>query len=588
MEIDPEELIIDTEYNLQKNLIYIKEIDKGAFSKVIHVRDKRTKEDFALKIINRYKKNIDIINRIKEEILILKKLRHKNIVKYFNHWETLDHLFIKFEYLKYGTLKQWMEKNKKISEEQASIIIKNILSAISYLHQNQICHKDLKPENIMFSEENDLTSIKIIDFGLSLHNFDSLLKSDYSGTMIYMAPEELERKSYYLSVDIWSIGILMFMLLNKGEHPYYKENDTKQEFLKKLKNKKFNINNKISLMGMDLLKKLLEYDPIKRYKSSDALNHPWITRNPEDKIPQTLNEQLNTYNIINNAKELIMINIFLNYFKKHYFLYQYNNGISGKKRLKKNNYKKNINKSNVYIIGYEYIKKCDFYSKSKKAKTKELIKKYLSVSKYVDKSEEKTNINLNSNINSTSNNNLPNSNSLISINTNNKKITYRKINNLLFKKKSNLSESKHNNLNTTKRKKINYETSLNNINNIDLNKKKRIFLVKNTSRIVNYHNYTQIKNLQEKEYNFINKNKNSIKPNNLFSKEKSKYKSKTIKTTHRSNLPHIHLGKINNIDEMIFKQKIPLYYFRLPNIKSYNINLHRNKKQKKISIINYD
>ena len=103
--------------------------------------------------------------------------------------------------------------NKTISEEKASLIIKEVLSAIAYLHQNQICHRDLKPENIMFSRENDLSSIKIIDFGLSLQNFDTLCNSDYCGTLIYMAPEEINRKSYYLSVDIWSIGILMYMLL---------------------------------------------------------------------------------------------------------------------------------------------------------------------------------------------------------------------------------------------------------------------------------------------------------------------------------------------------------------------------------------
>ena len=108
------------------------------------------------------------------------------------------------------------KQDHTISEEKASLIIKEVLSAIAYLHQNQICHRDLKPENIMFSRENDLSSIKIIDFGLSLQNFDTLCNSDYCGTLIYMAPEEIERKSYYLSVDIWSIGILMYMLLNKG------------------------------------------------------------------------------------------------------------------------------------------------------------------------------------------------------------------------------------------------------------------------------------------------------------------------------------------------------------------------------------
>ena len=310
----------DNPYNLPKDLIFINEIDQGAFAKVIHVKEKKTKKDFALKIVKKSESNIDLINRMKEEIQILKKLQHPNIVQYYGQIENTNQLFIKMEYLKYGTLGQWIQKNKNISEEQASLIIKEVLSAIAYLHQNQICHRDLKPENIMFSRENDISSIKIIDFGLSLQNFDSLCNSDYCGTLIYMAPEEIERKSYYLSVDIWSIGILMYMLLNKGEHPFYHNGDTKKTFLNNLKNNTGLVfNNKISFMAMHLIKKLLEYDPIKRYKANDALKHPWITRNPEDKIPQTFNEQLNTFSIMNNAKKLMMISIFLNYLKKIIF-----------------------------------------------------------------------------------------------------------------------------------------------------------------------------------------------------------------------------------------------------------------------------
>ena len=194
MEIDFAELQInnpDNKYNLPENLVYINDIDQGAFAKVIHVKEKETKKDFALKIVEKSESNIELINRMKEEIQILKKLEHENIVKYYGQFENSNQLFIKMEYLKYGTLETWIKKNKNISEEEASLIIKEVLSAIAYLHQNQICHRDLKPENIMFSKENDLSSIKIIDFGLSLQNVDSLFNSDYCGTLIYMAPEEI-------------------------------------------------------------------------------------------------------------------------------------------------------------------------------------------------------------------------------------------------------------------------------------------------------------------------------------------------------------------------------------------------------------
>ena len=622
MEIELDELEFNNEYNLKENLIYIEEIDQGAFGKVIHAKDKRTKKDYALKIINKSEANLTLINRMKEEILILKKLENNNIVKYYNHWENRNKLFIKMEYLKYGTLKQWIEKNKSVNEEQASTIIKQVLKAIAYLHQNQICHRDLKPENIMFSKENDLYSIKIIDFGLSLQNFDSLLKSDYSGTMIYMAPEELERKSYYLSIDIWSIGILMYMLLNKGEHPFYKEKDTKEIFLKKLKENKINeMNSKISLMAMDLLKKLLEYNPIKRYKASDALKHPWITRNPDDKIPQTLNEQLNSFNLINNAKELMMISIFLNHFKKNHIHFINKIKNIGKIELGKYNYKQ-TKITNIFKIGDEYIKKCEFFSKTKKDKMKELRKKYLDVSKSGEISKEKNNNNnnSNSNTNSTSNNNLSNSNSNLS-NSNNHLLKHCKTNSafsknnnfiyqhklqnqkevpLIFidslnnistrkKKKIFLSEKKNNYNNSIYNKKyknMNYQTdannNINNLNNINSLKKKKIFLGRTSTKPFNLNPINNINNnFNEEVVNFINNNINNIKPINLFLREKNINKLNPTKTNSRKDLAHINIENIIKENERTYRKKNTFNNLKLPNINSNSINIYNTKKSKK-------
>ena len=594
----------DNPYNLPKDLIFINEIDQGAFAKVIHVKEKKTKKDFALKIVKKSESNIDLINRMKEEIQILKKLQHPNIVQYYGQIENTNQLFIKMEYLKYGTLGQWIQKNKNISEEQASLIIKEVLSAIAYLHQNQICHRDLKPENIMFSRENDISSIKIIDFGLSLQNFDSLCNSDYCGTLIYMAPEEIERKSYYLSVDIWSIGILMYMLLNKGEHPFYHNGDTKKTFLNNIKNNTGLVfNNKISFMAMHLIKKLLEYDPIKRYKANDALKHPWITRNPEDKIPQTFNEQLNTFSIMNNAKKLMMISIFLNYLKKNNILCKYKNKSKHKECMK------NKSRSTIYKINDEYIKKCEFFSQNKKIKLKELRGKYLYDKKddYIEKSEEKNNnYNSNTNTNSTSNNNLSNSNSSNSNNnliknfeiktTNNqKKLSKQKIKketpflliepcNLSSKRKerknfiSDFNKYKliQNNNKNGKNKNINTETI--NKNYLSESKKRKFFLL-TTTKAFNPINKKDINNL--KVLDFINKNINNIKPNNLFIKDKNNINVKEKKTESQKNIPRFKLDKIIGEKMNFNKMKNLVNNIKLPDI-NYNNNINNHKKQKRI------
>ena len=598
----------DNPYNLPKDLIFIDEIDQGAFAKVIHVKEKKTKKDFALKIVKKSESNIDLINRMKEEIQILKKLQHPNIVQYYGQIENTNQLFIKMEYLKYGTLGQWIQKNKNISEEQASLIIKEVLSAIAYLHQNQICHRDLKPENIMFSRENDISSIKIIDFGLSLQNFDSLCNSDYCGTLIYMAPEEIERKSYYLSVDIWSIGILMYMLLNKGEHPFYHNGDTKKTFLNNLKNNKGLIfNNKISFMAMHLIKKLLEYDPIKRYKANDALKHPWITRNPEDKIPQTFNEQLNTFSIMNNAKKLMMISIFLNYLKKNNILCKYKNKSKHKECMK------NKSRSTIYKINDEYIKKCEFFSQNKKIKLKELRGKYLYDKKddYIEKSEEKNNnYNSNTNTNSTSNNNLSNSNSS---NSNNNLIKNFEIKTTNNQKESKLFLSKQKikketpflliepcNLSSKRKERKNFISDFNkykliqnnnkngknkNINTETINKnylsesKKRKFFLLTTTKAFNPINKKDINNL--KVLDFINKNINNIKPNNLFIKDKNNINVKAKKTESQKNIPRFKLDKIIGEKMNFNKMKNLVNNIKLPDI-NYNNNINNHKKQKRI------
>ena len=601
MEIDFDELEInnpENKYNLPENLIYINDIAQGAFGKVIHARETITKKDYALKIINKSESNTNDIDKMKEEILILKKLNHENIVKYYGHIETINQLFIKMEYLKYGTLADWMEKNKNISEEEASLIIKKVLSAISYLHQNQICHRDLKPENIMFSKENDLNSIKIIDFGLSLQNFDSLFNSDYCGTLIYMAPEQIERKSYYLSVDIWSIGILMFMLLHKGKHPFYDEKDTKAIFLRNLKEyKKLEFDNKISFMAMHLLKKMLEYDPSKRYKAIDALKHPWITRNPQDKIPQTFNEQLNNINVINNAKKLMMISIFLNYLKKS------NDFCMNKMKKKQKECIKS--KSTLYKINDEYIKKCEYFSRTKRDKLKEIKMKYLDIKKDSEKSEEKENNNSNANTNSTSNNNLSISNSSKSnnnyslknsdvinfLNTNKRKklsiniprikkdnpLMSLELNNLTTKrtkKKIFFSESKKSNkLNSNiKGKKINLENSLSK-NHLTESADRRFLLMRASSKNLNKIND---KDIGQKTLNFINENINSIKPINLFLRDKNLAK---LNVNNGIIIPFFQLGKIIKQNTKVKKENNFVHNNKLPNINQNNIYNHRRSKR---------
>jgi serine/threonine protein kinase len=107
---------------------------------------------------------------------------------------------------------------------------------VEYLHFRDICHRDIKPENIMFKNINDLKTLKLVDFGLSAQYFEVLEEYDYCGTLIYMAPEQIEKRVYSKAIDMWSVGIIFYMLMNNGNHPLYKKGDKSHDYIEKLKN----------------------------------------------------------------------------------------------------------------------------------------------------------------------------------------------------------------------------------------------------------------------------------------------------------------------------------------------------------------
>ncbi len=355
-------------YDLDSQYKYINNIAKGSFGTVIHVLNTNTEEELAIKIINKSGSNSNSIRKMKKEISILKQLKHENIVQFYGYEETNSKLYIMMEYLKYGTLSEYMKKNKgKISEENASIIIQKLLSATDYLHNKQICHRDIKPENIMFSEENNLNSIKLIDFGLSAQNLYNPLIDGYCGTFIYMSPEQIEKKFYSQTVDIWSIGIILYMLLNNNKHPFYIKGDDRKLYSKKIKKGIFSYNNNLSFMAKNLINKLLEPNPSWRYTSDKALRHPWITRNKNDEIPKTFNEILSYRNNLKNGKYFLIISIFLNYFKKNNELLNVKMPILDELIYNKKDKKK---KEKIYHIDKNYVNKCNYYSNKKKEKIK--------------------------------------------------------------------------------------------------------------------------------------------------------------------------------------------------------------------------
>ena len=360
---------------LEEKFEFVKSIASGSFGTVIQAVEKSTNREVAVKVINKSGARPSLISKMKEEISILKQLKHENIVHFFGYIETNSKLYIIMELIKSGTLSHWIKAHiENITEVEASVIIGRLLSAVEYLHIKQICHRDIKPENIMLNNFNDLTSLKLIDFGLSAQHFDSLENSDYCGTLLYMAPEQIEKKLYSKTVDIWSIGVIMFMLLNQGKHPFYIKGDKKQGYVQKLKNAKVTLFNKCSPMAELLLKKLLEPNPSWRYTADRAIKHPWITRKVDDDVPLTMNDVLSRRNYRKCGKEIVLLSVFLNYCKKKDKIK--NRNLNRSENIFRRHNKK---KKTTFYISDDYIKQVNFYSKQKREKLKKRKERCLEI-----------------------------------------------------------------------------------------------------------------------------------------------------------------------------------------------------------------
>ena len=290
--------------------IFPKELGSGSFGRVFLVAHNETKELFALKTIEKRKimttyGRLDIIH---EEINIHSKLSHQNIIKLYNIYEDEETINIIMEYAPKGNLYHLIKQEKNgFSEHKAFEYFIQILNAVYYLHSNNIIHRDIKPENILISADNKL---KLCDFGwakeLTLEN-----RSTFCGTMEYMAPEIVGSENYDYSVDIWSLGILLYELL--FGHSPFKANTT-NNIIQNIKSHELNYDNKnLSNSCKDLIQKLLEMNPQKRLKLKDILEHSFIKKHSKlliykkksptkmtniDKIQNRLNKNIKV--IINN------------------------------------------------------------------------------------------------------------------------------------------------------------------------------------------------------------------------------------------------------------------------------------------------
>ena len=294
--IKKENLIIHKTHNISKEYILGKTLGKGDFSHVRLAIHKDTKQDRAVKIIQ--KKKVDM-KRLLAEISIVSKLSHPSIMEVYEVFEDTKKVYIVSEYCKGGELFDIISKKRNFSEKEACIIMEQLLSGICYSHKNGIVHRDLKPENILLEDKSRNLEIKIVDWGYATQMKQRERLNEMDGISYYIAPEVLEG-DYDEKCDIWSCGVILYILLC-GYAPFYGEND-KEIYNQVLKGEydfpKEEWQN-VSEEAKNLVQKMLEKDTKKRITALDALQDKWFKINKQKKT----SNKLLAKNVLKNMKK---------------------------------------------------------------------------------------------------------------------------------------------------------------------------------------------------------------------------------------------------------------------------------------------
>jgi calcium-dependent protein kinase len=278
-EIDKQEnLIINNQILIKKSegspldkYKIIRLIAEGHNGKLFLVQDKDVKVQRVMKEVKNFKSN-----EMEREVGLLSSMDHPNILKIFEYFYADGKIFIILDYCKEGDLLEIIRSRKFFKEKEASFIIYQVLLALNYCHSMKLIHRDIKPENIMVTsvEPNGQYLIKLIDFDNAV--LSNKKEKGIVGSLMYASPEGIDG-DYNEKSDIWSAGVLLFLLLS-GSLPFTGRSE--QETIKLILECDLIFDpvywGDVSSLAQDLIKKMLMRKPSKRISALEALEHPWL------------------------------------------------------------------------------------------------------------------------------------------------------------------------------------------------------------------------------------------------------------------------------------------------------------------------
>lgn len=230
----------------------------------------------AIKVIDKLRFPTKQEAQLKNEVAILQNIHHPGVVNLEKMFETAERIFVVMEKLKGDMLEMILSSEKgRLSERTTKFLIYQILIALKHLHSKNIVHCDLKPENVLLSSDSDFPQVKLCDFGFARIIGEKSFRRSVVGTPAYLAPEVLRNKGYNRSLDMWSVGVIIYVSLS-GTFPFNEEEDINDQ----IQNADFmyppNPWKDVSPEAVDLINNLLQVKTRKRYTVDKSLVHTWL------------------------------------------------------------------------------------------------------------------------------------------------------------------------------------------------------------------------------------------------------------------------------------------------------------------------
>lgn len=271
---EPEEEV--TDMNQVYQIFPDEVLGSGQFGIVYGGVHRRTNRPVAIKVIDKLRFPTKQEAQLKNEVAILQNFSHPGVVNLERMFETPERIFVVMEKLKGDMLEMILSHDKgRLNERVTKFLITQILVALKHLHSKNIVHCDLKPENVLLSSDVEFPQVKLCDFGFARIIGEKSFRRSVVGTPAYLAPEVLRNKGYNRSLDMWSVGVIIYVSLS-GTFPFNEDEDINEQIQNAAFMYPSNPWKEISSDAIDLINNLLQVKQRKRYTVDKSLQHIWL------------------------------------------------------------------------------------------------------------------------------------------------------------------------------------------------------------------------------------------------------------------------------------------------------------------------